>query len=298
VRFVAEAVNLARNADVIWACSDSLYGVIACFLGRLTNVPVVFDLYDNFEFFLSAKLPVLRQLYHWTLKRCHALTCVSVPLSQLIKSYGRAHDVFVLENGVRLDLFMPLEEKLCRSALGLPQETRLIGTAGALNRNRGVHHLIDAFQRLRQENPQIHLALAGPRDPQVRIPDDPAIHYLGNLDLEQVPAFFNALDVAVICNLPNAFGLYCFPQKAREIMACDVPLIAARVGSMQEILEDHPEWLYEPGSPDSLMNTIKYRLMNPMTGYDSPPTWSDLAGQLEAVIRQVVDGRNPGMKGD
>lgn len=290
IRFIVRAAKLVSKADVIWACSESLYGVIACFLGRLMNVPVVFDLYDNFEFFLSGKLPGLRQLYHWAVKRCDAVTCVSVPLSRLIRSSHRTQDVYILENGVRPDLFVPLDKKHCRSLLGLPQEFRLIGTAGALDRNRGVHHLMEAFQKLRRENPVIHLALAGPRDPRVPIPDDPAIHYLGNLDLERVPAFFNALDVAIICNLPNSFGLYCFPQKAREIMACNVPLVAARVGSMQEILEEHPEWLYEPSSSESLARVLEDRLMNRNTGYGKPPTWADMAGQLEMIMRRVIDG--------
>lgn len=298
IRFTLKAARLTREADVVWACSDPVHGIIACCLGGLMGVPVVFDLYDNFEYFLTGKLPGLKQLYHWAIRSSSAVTCVSAPLSRFVRSTQRSEGVIILENGVRTDLFASLDRNNCRALLGLPQDARLIGTAGALNRDRGVHHLLHAFRELHRETPDIHLALAGPRDKHITIPDDPGIHYLGNLDLEKVPTFFNALDVAVICNLPNAFGLYCFPQKAREIMACDVPLVAARVGTMKEIMAEHPEWLYEPGSPNSLAKVIKHRLMNPVTGYDQPPTWSELAGQLEAVIHQVVDGRNPRMEGD
>ena len=108
-----------------------------------------------------------------------------------------------------------------------------MGTAGALHENRGIHHLFEAFALLKEEYANLHLALAGPRRKSMRIPSDPLIHDLGELPLDEVPAFLNALDVAVVCNLDNDFGRYCFPQKAREIMACDVPIIAARVGSMK-----------------------------------------------------------------
>lgn len=292
IRFTLKAARLAREADAVWACSDPVYGMIACCLGRLMGVPVVFDLYDNFEYFLTGKLPGLKQFYHWAIRNCSAVTCVSAPLSRFIRSTQRSEGVTILENGVRADLFAPLDRRNCRSLLGLPQEARLMGTAGALDRDRGVHHLLHAFRVLQRETPDIHLALAGPRDPNVEIPDDPAIHYLGNLHLEQVPAFFNALDVAVICNLPNAFGSYCFPQKAREIMACDVPLVAAKVGTMKEIMAEHPEWLYEPSSVDSLVRTLEYRLLNRNTGYGKMPTWSDMAEQLEVVMRRVIRDRN------
>jgi hypothetical protein len=39
------------------------------------------------------------------------------------------------------------------------------------------------------------------------------------LPFEKVPLLLNALDVGVICNTAKNFDRYCFPQKAREVMA-------------------------------------------------------------------------------
>ena len=55
LRFILRASSLASRADVIWACSDSFYGIIGYWLSRRYHVPLVFDLYDNFEYFLAAK---------------------------------------------------------------------------------------------------------------------------------------------------------------------------------------------------------------------------------------------------
>ena len=224
-RFIYEARRLAADADIIWACSDSFYGVIAHRLSISYRTPFIFDLYDNFENYLVARLPVIRSLYRTAVRNCAAVTCVSRPLAGLVESYGRRRNVFVLQNAVRKDLFIPLDRNECRRELGLPENCLLVGTAGALNKNRGVDKLFPAFARLKASHPDLHLAVAGPRD--IPIPQNPHIHDLGKLPLEKVPTFMNSLDVAVICVNDDGFGRYCHPQKVGEIMACNVPLVAA-----------------------------------------------------------------------
>jgi len=280
------ASSLASQADVLWACSDSFYGIIGYWLSRRFHVPLVFDLYDNFEYFLAAKLPVIKQLYRWVLRNCDAVTCVSRPLSSLVRSYGRKGPLYVLENAVRKDMFKLLDKTLCRKKLNLPLNAHLIGTAGAIFRNRGISILLHAFQTLKPQYPDLHLVLAGPRD--MEIPQLPRIIDLGILPLDQVPILLNALDVAVICNRDNDFGRYCFPQKAREIMACQVPVVAARVGSMEELLCDHPSWLYQPEDAGSLAKAISERLSDRTTDYGEIPDWSELSIQLERILLDTV----------
>jgi teichuronic acid biosynthesis glycosyltransferase TuaC len=288
--FISEAQRMARDVDVIWACSDSFYGIIGHALSRKYSIPLVFDLYDNFEYYLIAHLPVLKQLYRWVIRKCQAVTCVSKPLAGLVRSYGRQGPLYVLENGVRKDLFKPLDKQVCREELNLPRSVPIIGTAGAIFKNRGILALFEAFERLKPKYPDLHLALAGPRD--IEIPRVPGVIDLGILLLEKVPLLLNALDVAVICNRENDFGRYCFPQKAREMMACGVPLITARVGSMEKLFADHPEWLYEPDNPKSLAATLEKRLSDPRTNYADPPSWYDLAMQLEKILVHVCRNRS------
>lgn len=287
LRFILRASSLASHADVIWACSDSFYGIIGYWLSRRYHVPLVFDLYDNFEYFLAGKTPGIRQLYRSVLRKCHAVTCVSQPLARLVKSYGRNGSLHILENGVPKDFFKPLDKELCRKNLNLPQDCRIVGTAGAIFRNRGILTLFEAFERLKPKYPDLHLALAGPRD--VEIPSHPRIHDMGTLGYEKIPIFLSALDIGVICNRPDAFGSYCFPQKAREMMACGVPLIAARVGSMEELLADHPSWLFEPEDETGLARAIEDRLNDRITEYGRIPSWADLGEELETLILKLLN---------
>jgi len=285
IRFIAKARRHAKKSDVIWACSDSFYGIIGLILSIRFGVPLVFDLYDNFEFFLAAKVPILKQLYRWSVRNCAAVTCVSHPLADLVKSYGKRDRIFVLENAVCKDLFFPMNKAACRKALNIPQHVKLIGTAGGLSRHRGVNFLFETFNALKKNYPDLHLAVAG--KPNVRIPKNARIHDFGMIAQEKVPLFINSLDVAVICNLENDFGKYCFPQKARENMACNIPLIAARVGSMKELLANHPEWLFTPDSADDLASVLIQRLKNPETGYCNVLSWPDAAQNLARIMEDI-----------
>ena len=122
--------------------------------------------------------------------------------------------------------------------------------------------------------------------------DLPGVIDLGILPLENVPLLLNALDVAVICNRENDFGRYCFPQKACEVMACSVPIIAARVGSMKERLADYPEWLFTPDDPGALARTLEHRLNDRRTAYPPVLSWADLANGLEKIMASLVQVRD------
>ena len=289
LKFFFEASRLAKHTDVIWACSDSFYGVIGCMLGRLYKQPVIFDIYDNFGEFFVARLPVAKQLYHWAIRQSDAITCLSPSFANYLKErHGRAKHVYPIEFAVRDDLFKPMDKQYCRMKLGLPPDAFLIGTAGGLFINRDVHLLLDAYGRLSEKYPKLQLALAGPLDPKLSIPDNDRIHYLGVLPFDRVPYFMNALDVAVVCYADDQFGKYCFPQKTREFMACDVPLIAARVGSLKQLFCSRPEWLYEPGNTGSLVKALERRFSNRQTNYARPPSWFELAGTLENIMLKIV----------
>jgi len=179
-----------------------------------------------------------------------------------------------------------MPKKASRSELGLPQDCQLIGTAGALENNRGIETLFAAFEILKEKFPGLHLALAGPRS--INLPRGERIHDLGVMPLEKVPLFLNSLDVAIICNRDNLFGRYCFPQKVTEIMACDIPLIAARVGSMAELFKSHPQWLFAPGNSRDLANTIEQRLEDHTTGYRIVASWREASEKLEKIFIKVL----------
>jgi teichuronic acid biosynthesis glycosyltransferase TuaC len=276
--------------DIVWACSDAFHAISGHWLSQECRTKCVIDLYDNFETFGGTKLPPVLPLFKRAVRGAHGLTCFSQRLAQrIIQTYPRVKPTAVIESGVNPEWFTPQDQRLCRQRLGLPQDAIIIGTAGALHGSRDIYSLFRAFEMLAADNSRLHLAVAGPRERGLRIPGGPRVHDLKVLPHEQVPTFINSLDLAVICYRDSAQGRYSFPQKAYEILACRVPLVAASVGTMQDLLKDQPKCLFAPGNPQSLAAAVCSQLRSPVHLNISVPTWAVLAKHLEGFFERICD---------
>lgn len=275
--------------ELLLGCSDSPHLILTATLARLLHLPYVADLYDNFESFGLSRLPGIRSLYRWALRGAAAIACVSQTLANHVQiTCQPVGPVIALESTISAGQFQPLDRQDCRRRLNLPSDMRLIGTAGALDYSRGTDILYQAFNRLAEHDPWLHLVLAGRAGADSPIPTHPRILYLGELPHDQVPWFINALDVGVICIRDTAFGRYSFPQKAYEMLACRVPLVAAAVGSVGDLLRDHPNALYLPDDSRDLADQIAGQLAH-LQPPDIPiPTWADQAEKLERLLRQAA----------
>jgi glycosyltransferase involved in cell wall biosynthesis len=191
-------------------------GIIAHVLSKRYTIPFVFDLYDNFDYYLTprARLPIMKQMHRWVIRKCDAVTCVSKPLPRLISPYGRIGPVYVIENAVRTDLFDPLDTEVCRKEMNLPRSVPVMRTAGAIFRNPGIITLFKAFEKLKPKYPDLRLALAGPRD--MEISRLSGIIDLAMLPIDKLLLSLSALDIAVICNRANESGRSCFLKRQRK----------------------------------------------------------------------------------
>ncbi len=280
----------AFHPDIVWASSDVLHAVFAWIFCRMRGIPFVVDLYDNYESFGLTKLPGMTKLLRAACRAADGLTVVSHPLDEFIASnYGVTGPRQVIRNAVPNTLFYPRNKHEARDIFGLPSKARLIGTAGAITRGRGIEVLFQAFLRLTENDPDLWLVLAGPRDETPKRFPHPRIIDLGLLEPERVPLVINALDVAVICNLDSDFGRYCFPQKFYEIVSCGVPLVAAEVGELKTLLSSWPDCLYPVNSVDGLADKILRQLTIPVRPQAIfVPTWADEADKLERFFTNLI----------
>lgn len=292
-RYPMSALAITRDfkPDIIWACSDAYHAVFGGWLARRIGSHCVIDLYDDFESFKASRIPGVLPLFRRAVKGADGVSVLSRRLANHIeRNYARTKPMSVIENGIRNDLFYPQDQNECRRRLGLPGNARIIGTAGALDQSRGIEALFEAFRLLSAELDDLHLALAGPRRRGLRIPTGPRVHDFKELPHATVPRFVNSLDLAVVCYRRSAQGEVSLPQKAYEILACRVPLVAAAVGSMNELLQQQPRCLFEPEDPESLAQAVR-RLLQDRVLVDVPiPSWADSAGQLGNFFASLVRG--------
>jgi glycosyltransferase involved in cell wall biosynthesis len=287
-----ERIGAEFQPDVIWACSDVPHAVLGVIAARKLATRLVIDLYDNFESYPMSRLPGVNRALRNAIRKADAVTCVSAPLRDHVRAaYGFAGRVEVVENAIPSGMFKAKDKLRCRAELDLPPGATLIGTAGALSPTRGLDLLLQAFDRLSVEREDVHLVLAGALDPSLRIPESDRIRYLGLLPPEKVPSLLSALDLSVVCNRDSAFGRFCFPQKLYESIACEVPVLVARVGAMVELLEDHPENTYEPDDGDSLLRGLRRLCDSPSVPQLDVPSWASLSGKLQELFAGLAAGR-------
>ena len=275
--------------EIIIGSSDVLHCVITYYLALIFKKKYVLDLYDNYESFGMAKIPGIKALYKKALKNADLITCVSQPLANYIQEKYKPRGIIeVMESTINKEDFFPQDKIECRKKLGLPQDTKIIGLAGALTPERGVESLYNMFIQLTEQYSEpVILALAGPIDKEYPVPEHPNIIYLGELDHKNVLYFFNALDLAVILVMDNEFGRYSFPQKAYEILACQTPVICSDIGAMSYVLKEYPQCLFH-NNTDFLNKTIK-QLIKPVNANISIDDWNKKIGKFEVLLHYLQE---------
>jgi teichuronic acid biosynthesis glycosyltransferase TuaC len=275
--------------DLLIGASDIPHVVLSAWAGKRLKLPYAVDLYDNFEGFGQARVPGMIPALRKAVRSAAVVTTTSKPLKDLVTDvYHARGDVISMPSTVDKTIFRPLDKAACRKSLGLPANVPLIGTAGGLYRDKGVETLYEAWKIIETQHPDVHLVLAGPIDAHFPPPVSDRIHYLGSLPHSRTAELFSALDVGAICIRDTPFGRYCFPQKAYEMLACRLPVAAARVGAMADLLADKPSSLYQVDSPDSLASTLLAQLESPVTSTVAIEDWAQLIRSIEPRLIQVA----------
>ncbi len=281
--------------DLVIGTSDPLWGVFGYYLSKWNNVPFLYDLHDNYEVYQSYSLPLFRYLDHHIIRKSAIVTTVSETLKEYLAPI-REKDLFVVPNGVDLELFRLKSKAAARANLHIPKQAKVIAYAGTLQRLQGIYILIEAFRRLKASFPQLMLLLAGRvkkvKGEELDLEVDGLVHR-DDLNQRQVVDVINAADVVVIPNSDNSFTRYCFPYKCVEYMACNTPIVATDVGDVGRMLEGFPGSLCRPDDVEDMVEKIAKKLRNPKKAdYRSKviqKSWLRIANMLDNVIKKVIN---------
>jgi glycosyltransferase involved in cell wall biosynthesis len=124
--------------------------------------------------------------------------------------------------------------------------------AGRLSPEKGIDTLIDAWNRLPSGIP-LKVAGTGPLESLFRQPRA-GVEYLGARSREGVLGLMRNATVAI---LPSKW-YEGFPVSMVEAFSVGLPVIASRLGAMEEmLLGENSGWLFNPGDPDDLARTVR-----------------------------------------
>jgi glycosyltransferase involved in cell wall biosynthesis len=273
----------AFDPDVIIAASDIPHVALGDWLARKLRRPFVADLYDNFEGFGQARIPGMVRALRRAVRRADLVLTTSEPLRELVvEGYGARGEVIAMPSSVDKAVFHPRDKAASRSALGLPADAVLVGTAGGLHREKGIGVLYAAWDVLSQRRPDVHLVLAGPHEAGFPPPSGARVHSLGAIAHEHVAELFCALDVGAICVLDTPFGRYCFPQKAYEMLACCLPIVATDLGALGSLLAPWRDPCLSPADdPQALVARIEAQLARRIVPPVPVRSWAELIAEVE-----------------
>jgi glycosyltransferase involved in cell wall biosynthesis len=206
-----------------------------------------------------------RLVYTWMRKRRQRWIAVSDHGRGLIGGLFGADEaeIGLIRNGARTVPRQTGQDQLdqsrvaARRELGLAQHVTVLLSVGRLHAQKGQADLVSAVAGLRRDCPDVHLLVAGEG------PERPSLESLIRaLDLESaVQLLGHRTDVG---RLMDAADVFVFPSHFEgtpfamlEAMARGLPVVAARFGGVDEIVDDGRSGILVPvGRPDALRDAL------------------------------------------
>lgn len=222
---------------------------------RLARVPVVI----HGEHGTLQASPRQVRVQRWVWSRVDVLLSVSSRLAERMSATVGIplERITVIRNGVDLSRFGTVPRDQARQALGVHDDTVLIGHAGRLVEVKDQASLVEAAALLKQRGRRFRVLIAG--EGPLRGALEAQIARLGVGDCVRlighrgdVERFFAALDVYVLCSRSEGM-----PNTILEAMATGVPVVSTQVGGADElVVPGETGLLAPPGSAVALADAI------------------------------------------
>ena len=204
------------------------------------------------------------EIVAFSIERSDGVTAVSESLkADTYREFGQKRDIRVIPNFVDVESHRRGDRSDLRASLA-PGGGKLVIHVSNFRPVKRVTAVIEIFRRIRAEVPaQLLMVGDGPDMNEAvglcrKYELGNAVRFLG--DQEQVVPLLSASDLLLMPSAQESFGL-----AALEAMACEVPVIASRVGGVPELVEDG------------------------VTGFLSAP--EDLSGMASTAVRLLTDDR-------
>ena len=231
----------SQHIDLLHAHLPNAH-VLAGLVGRLTGRPVLTTIHGR-------QMTTLDLEVHRTCSTHVSVVCRHSHFHAL--ALGAAPELLSCEtNGVDTDRFRPTlqRSRVLRDALRLDDSVPLVGFIGRLSPEKGPEVFVRAAMLLRGLHPEARCVLigegpmeAGLRQLVKKLRLSGYVHFAGLA--RDMPAVYRDLDLSVSSSHSEAM-----PLAVMEAMSSGLPVIAARVGGIPEIvLHGQTGWLVGPG---------------------------------------------------
>jgi glycosyltransferase involved in cell wall biosynthesis len=219
---------------------------------------------------------------------------------------AHADKVRVVYNGVSQAFHPPVDPRPRKDG----NRSRTVLYVGRADPYKNLPVLIDAFARLRDRLPfPLRLTICGSPDPRYPEPLQrirerglrESVKWTGYLPEEDLVHYYQQADVLAHPSRYEGFGL-----QIVEAMACGLPVVTSRGGSLEEVADD-AALLVHPDDTEGFANRIEEVLTRPELAEELSRkglerarnfTWERAAEETVAVYRSLADRESRGAKGN
>jgi D-inositol-3-phosphate glycosyltransferase len=209
----------------------------------------------------------------------------------------------VIPGGVDLDFFHPMDKEKARRELHLEDYGRVLLFAGRLRPIKGLDLLLRALTHL-PNGRSTHLLVVGGNTGKAgelakldslvsELGISNKVTFVGVVEHEKMPTFYNAADLCVIPSYHESFGMV-----AVESLASGTPVVASRVGGLATIVKDgETGYLVDERSPEILAmylcllmgeNEIRESMAKAARQSVMKYDWSSTARRILRVYRELL----------
>ena len=181
----------------------------------------------------------------------------------MVRLYGADADrITLVPCGVDLSKFRPLDQKEVRKQLGLNGEKVLL-YVGRMEPLKGLDLLVETAAQMDADE-EVRMVVVGGdangekdmdrvRELAKQRQVDWMIDFVGLVDHDELPLYYNAADVCIVPSYYESFGMV-----ALESMACGTPVVATRVGGLPTIIHHgHTGYLKSWRCPEAFANSVE-----------------------------------------
>jgi glycosyltransferase involved in cell wall biosynthesis len=270
-------------------------GFAAVLLGKLLSIPVVVSARGT-DINLFPSFPMIRPMIRWTLHHAVGIITVSKKLKQAVLDLGIQPDkVQVISNGIDTHRFFPVDQSEARRQLGLPLDSQMVVSVGALVPYKGFQFLIPAVAEIASTHPQLRVNIVG---------DGPYRHVLerlirkhgvrdrvflvGNRPNEDLKYWFSAADLS--CLLSSREG---YPNVVLESLACGTPVLATKAGGITEVITSEALGILVDPGQESITSGLRRGLEKhwdraAMARQIASRTWETVSMEVEEFLRSRI----------
>ncbi len=222
-------------------------GLVAATAARLHRVPLLLYAHGSDVARSAFRSPVHRILAASAARSAQAVVANSRATAGYVRRLGVRAEI--IPPGVDMDVFRPGDRSAARRKLGLSGQVPIALFLGRLDGDKGPDVFAEAVSGLVGWTGLI--VGNGPLEPQLRA-RWPLVQYHHGIRHSAVPDWVRASDVVVVPSRSEGLGLV-----AVEALACGVPVIAARVGGLAEVVShDDNGKMVDPGDPQAIRDAL------------------------------------------